>query len=126
MALAALLLVGVFVPEETLGIRIPDGSASAVDHRQRVEVAVFALGSFWRSEAVFGCLPGVVRTTAGYSGGVKINPEYRNPGGHAECVKVSLSISRIREFFEFLSVNFFIFFLKLLLSFYPFYLRFTF
>ncbi|KAM0915092.1 hypothetical protein ACQ4PT_011112 [Festuca glaucescens] len=50
--------------------------------------AVFALGSFWRSEAAFGCLPGVVRTSVGYAGGSKANPEYRNLADHAECVKV--------------------------------------
>jgi peptide-methionine (S)-S-oxide reductase len=49
---------------------------------------VFALGSFWRSEAAFGCLPGVIRTSVGYAGGSKANPEYRNLADHAECVKV--------------------------------------
>jgi peptide-methionine (S)-S-oxide reductase len=51
--------------------------------------AVFALGSFWRSEAAFGCLPGVIRTSVGYAGGSKANPEYRNLADHAECVKVA-------------------------------------
>ncbi|KAM3207081.1 hypothetical protein ACQJBY_062338 [Aegilops geniculata] len=50
--------------------------------------AVFALGSFWRSEAAFGCLHGVLRTSVGYAGGSKANPEYRNLADHAECVKV--------------------------------------
>ncbi|PKI57899.1 hypothetical protein CRG98_021687 [Punica granatum] len=55
---------------------------------QSLKTAVFALGSFWRSEAVFGCLHGVVRTTAGYAGGSKTNPEYRSLGNHAESVQV--------------------------------------
>lgn len=50
--------------------------------------AAFALGSFWRSEAAFGCLHGVLRTSVGYAGGSKANPEYRNLADHAECVKV--------------------------------------
>lgn len=50
--------------------------------------AVFALGSFWRSEAAFGCINGVVRTSAGYAGGNKANPEFRNLGDHAESVQV--------------------------------------
>jgi hypothetical protein len=59
---------------------LPRGGAPAA--------AVFALGSFWRSEAAFGCLPGVIRTSVGYAGGSKTNPEYRNLADHAECVKV--------------------------------------
>ncbi|GKC29011.1 peptide methionine sulfoxide reductase A5, partial [Tanacetum coccineum] len=50
------------------------------------KTAVFALGSFWRSESVFGCLDGVVRTTVGYTGGSKLNPEYRSLGDHAESI----------------------------------------
>lgn len=59
-------------------------------NQETLRTAVFALGSFWRSEAAFGCLPGVVRTSVGYAGGSKTNPEYRNLGDHAECVRVSL------------------------------------
>ncbi|KAL8151979.1 hypothetical protein V2J09_021787 [Rumex salicifolius] len=55
---------------------------------QSLKTAVFALGSFWRSDAVFGCLNGVVRTTVGYSGGTRLNPDYRRLGDHAECVQV--------------------------------------
>lgn len=62
---------------------------------QELRTAVFALGSFWRSEAAFGCVDGVVRTTAGYSGGSKSNPEYRSLGNHAECVKVEYDPKRI-------------------------------
>uniref|UniRef100_A0A7I4F9I5 peptide-methionine (S)-S-oxide reductase n=1 Tax=Physcomitrium patens TaxID=3218 RepID=A0A7I4F9I5_PHYPA len=50
-------------------------------------VASFALGSFWRGEAAFGCLPGVVRTRAGYAGGLKQNPDYHSVGDHAEAVE---------------------------------------
>lgn len=53
------------------------------------KTAIFALGSFWHGEAVFGCLLGVLRTTAGYTGGSKSNPEYRNVGDQAEAVEVS-------------------------------------
>ena len=62
------------------GPALPRGGAPAT--------AVFALGSFWRSEAAFGCLPGVIRTSVGYAGGSKAYPEYRNLADHAECVKV--------------------------------------
>lgn len=73
---------------EALGIRIYEGSSETDIGDQQYKTAVFALGSFWRGEAAFGCLPGVVRTTAGYSGGTKVNPEYRLLGDHAEAVQV--------------------------------------
>lgn len=58
-------------------------------------VASFALGSFWRGEAAFGCLPGVVRTRAGYAGGLKQNPDYHSVGDHAEAVEVEYNPSMI-------------------------------
>ncbi|WOL12961.1 peptide methionine sulfoxide reductase A5 [Canna indica] len=64
--------------------------------QQSLRTAVFALGSFWWSEAAFGCLPGVVRTSVGYAGGSKINPEYRNLGDHAECVRIEYDPKRIQ------------------------------
>lgn len=64
--------------------QIPNESSTSAN----LKTAVFALGSFWRSEALFGCVDGVVRTTAGYAGGSKPNPEYRSLGDHAESVKV--------------------------------------
>lgn len=70
--------------------RIPEPALDLPDQQQHLKIAVFALGSFWRSEAVFGCLPGVIRTTAGYAGGSKSNPEYRSLGDHAEAVRVFL------------------------------------
>ncbi|KAL0449754.1 UNVERIFIED_CONTAM: Peptide methionine sulfoxide reductase A5 [Sesamum latifolium] len=63
-----------------LSIRFPDrisGTANGLSD-QSLRTAVFALGSFWRSEAAFGCLDGVVRTSAGYAGGSRPNPEYRS------------------------------------------------
>ncbi|KAF8100122.1 hypothetical protein N665_0230s0009 [Sinapis alba] len=66
--------------------QISDPIADSPD--RPLKSAVFALGSFWRSEAVFGCIKGVVRTTAGYAGGTKTNPEYRKLGDHAESVQV--------------------------------------
>ncbi|WRX09749.1 Peptide methionine sulfoxide reductase MsrA domain - like 1 [Theobroma cacao] len=82
---------------KAFSIRIPDRiSGTPRDlSDQSLKTAVFALGSFWRSEAVFGCLNGVVRTTAGYAGGSKINPEYRSLGDHAESVLVEYDPSEI-------------------------------
>lgn len=62
---------------------------------QESRTAAFALGSFWRGEAVFGCLPGVVRTRAGYAGGTKQNPDYHSVGDHAEAVEIEYDPSVI-------------------------------
>ncbi|KAJ4827468.1 Peptide methionine sulfoxide reductase A5 [Turnera subulata] len=87
-----LLLAILFLPDNSLCIRLPDpisnSAAVEVSPDPPLKTAVFALGSFWRSEAVFGCLNGVVRTTVGYAGGSKSNPEYRSLGDHAESVQV--------------------------------------
>ncbi|XP_010934530.1 peptide methionine sulfoxide reductase A5 [Elaeis guineensis] len=84
--LLCFLLLFATLPDPAAAVRIPDSGRRQPS--QPLRVAVFALGSFWRSEAVFGCLPGVVRTSVGYAGGSKTNPEYRNLGDHAECVQV--------------------------------------
>jgi len=52
------------------------------------ETATFALGCFWGADALFGALPGVVRTTVGYAGGTHTNPTYYDIGDHAEAVQV--------------------------------------
>ncbi|KAK9129570.1 hypothetical protein Sjap_010057 [Stephania japonica] len=74
-----------------LAIRFPDPVSPRSNDspsNRPLKTAVFALGCFWRSEAAFGCLNGVVRTTAGYAGGSKPNPEFRSLGDHAEAVQI--------------------------------------
>ena len=59
---------------------------------QGSEVAVFAGGCFWCTEADFDKLPGVLSTTSGYTGGKTANPTYAEVSshatGHAEAVRV--------------------------------------
>ncbi|KAL4379372.1 hypothetical protein GQ457_02G006900 [Hibiscus cannabinus] len=92
LILRLLTLVSLYIScaDKAFSIRIPDRASTTPRELsdQSLKTAVFALGSFWRSEAVFGCFNGVVRTTSGYAGGSKINPEYRSLGDHAESVKV--------------------------------------
>ncbi|KAL4644242.1 hypothetical protein ACB092_02G150400 [Castanea dentata] len=85
------LLLTICVIDKAQCIRIPDRISEPTrdpPSQQPLKTAVFALGSFWRSESVFGCLNGVVRTTVGYAGGSKSNPEYRSLADHAESVQV--------------------------------------
>lgn len=83
ISLAANLALSIRFPE-----RIANKPIEGSD--QPLKTAAFALGSFWRSEAAFGCSNGVVRTAAGYAGGSRPNPEYRSLGDHAECVQVCI------------------------------------
>lgn len=58
----------------------------------QMRIAIFGMGCFWGVERKFWKLPGVYTTAAGYSGGTKPNPTYRevcaHATGHAEVVRV--------------------------------------
>ena len=57
------------------------------------DVAVFAGGCFWCTEAVFKDLVGVSSVESGYTGGETINPTYKQvcggDTGHAEAIRIS-------------------------------------
>ena len=70
--------------------------------------ATFAGGCFWCMQPPFDALPGVISTTAGYTGGKKVNPTYEEVSagntGHAEAVEVVydpalISYARLLEVF---------------------------
>jgi len=65
----------------------------------RRETAVFAGGCFWGTQAVFERVKGVVKTTAGYSGGAANTATYdqvtTETTHHAESVEVVFDPSRI-------------------------------
>ena len=57
------------------------------------EVAVFAGGCFWCTEAVFNDVAGVTRVESGYTGGTGANPSYKQvcggDTGHAEAIRIT-------------------------------------
>jgi peptide-methionine (S)-S-oxide reductase len=67
-------------------------SAGAFAAPPRLESAVFAGGCFWTVEHDFELLPGVVKVTAGYTGGKVPHPTYDavsgETTGHVEAVQV--------------------------------------
>jgi len=55
-------------------------------------IAVFAGGCFWCTEAIFKRIKGIVSVVSGYAGGVLDNPTYEQVSsgatGHAEAIKI--------------------------------------
>jgi peptide-methionine (S)-S-oxide reductase len=71
------------------------------------EVATFANGCFWCTEAIFEQLDGVISAVSGYTGGTVENPSYKEvcagTTGHAECLQITYDPSKI-SFDELLEV----------------------
>ena len=67
---------------EPVAFEAPDG----------LEVATFAGGCFWCTEAIFERVEGVTSSVSGYAGGAEENPTYKQVSagrtGHAEAVQV--------------------------------------
>lgn len=65
----------------------------------RVAEAIFAGGNFWRMEAIFNKIPGVLGTVSGFDGGVTANPSYEQvisgKTGYVSAVRVIYNTSVI-------------------------------
>ncbi|MGH7141881.1 MAG: peptide-methionine (S)-S-oxide reductase MsrA [Candidatus Saccharimonadales bacterium] len=75
-----------------------------------MEQTILAAGCFWGVQYYFDQVPGVEKTTVGYSGGATENPTYEevcsHTTGHAEAVLVEFNPSKVtfetlcRQFFK--------------------------
>jgi methionine-S-sulfoxide reductase len=75
-----------------------------------MEKAIFAAGCFWGVQYYFDQVPGVVKSTAGYTGGHTENPTYEevctHTTGHAEAVLLQFDPEQVsyevlcRQFFR--------------------------
>ena len=58
----------------------------------KFEIAVFANGCFWCTEAIFSKIKGVKKVVSGYTGGKSSNPSYEEVSsgttGHAEAILI--------------------------------------
>lgn len=52
------------------------------------QLATFGMGCFWGPDDFFSKVPGVLNVTAGYSGGIKANPTYKDLGDHTEVIRI--------------------------------------
>lgn len=63
------------------------------------ETAILAGGCFWGMEEIIRKIPGVTKTTVGYSGGTTANPTYEDvctgATGHAESIQVEFDSTRL-------------------------------
>lgn len=75
-----------------------------------MQTAIFAAGCFWGVQAYFDEVPGVIKTTVGYTGGKVANPSYElvctHTTRHAEVTKIEFDPKKIsyrdmvRQFFR--------------------------
>jgi peptide-methionine (S)-S-oxide reductase len=64
-----------------------------------MEIATFAGGCFWCTEAIFLEIKGVKKVVSGYIGGTTLNPTYseicRGTTGHAEAIQITFDPSEV-------------------------------
>ena len=86
----------------------PFAKAGLVKPASKTETAILAGGCFWGMQEILGEIPGVIKSTVGYTGGTVPNPTYEmissHLTGHAESIEIvfdpaKLSYEQLLGFF---------------------------
>ena len=62
---------------------------------EKTKLMTVAGGCFWCMQPIFASEAGVKKVTAGYAGGDKVNPTYRDMGDHLETAQVEYDPAKI-------------------------------
>jgi peptide-methionine (S)-S-oxide reductase len=92
-------LVALMLCAAAFTLRAADPTKPMTTQTNKTELATFAGGCFWCTEAVFERLPGVKSVTSGYTGGQMENPDYKSvtssTTGHAEAIQLAFDPAMI-------------------------------
>ena len=76
-----------------------DSLALVGNGSEDMEIATFAGGCFWCTEAIFLEIKGVKKVVSGYIGGMTLNPTYKEictgTTGHAEAIQITFDPSEV-------------------------------
>jgi len=74
-------------------------AATVTAQEKKFATAIFAGGCFWCMEQPFDVLDGVISTTSGYTGGMRLNPTYEQVSsgttGHTEAVRIEYDPAKV-------------------------------